>query len=289
MLLYITLSFLLTFFLFLEIFLVKKRCTYWLYIFSFFLFCLSFLRWRVGTDWDSYYEIYLHPELYANMETGFMMINSIGKNYFESYTVTLFIQGILLFTFQTAAIKRLSPFPMTTLMLLWGSNFCGIFFVRQSVSTAILLFSIVMIRDRRLLAFLVLVFLAGLIHRSAFAFLPAYWIYQFHFSNRRAVLAIVCGILIGSIIDFSDYFSSIGSFLGGMYEAKIEGYMSRGADMSFNAGQTAAQLYMRSMLGRLLLLLLFVLFIKKKHKITIGGGCSTYLPSLSFYYRFSVV
>ena len=200
-----------------------------------------------------------------------MMINSIGKNYFESYTVTLFIQGILLFTFQTAAIKRLSPFPMTTLMLLWGSNFCGIFFVRQSVSTAILLFSIVMIRDRRLLAFLVLVFLAGLIHRSAFAFLPAYWIYQFHFSNRRAVLAIVCGILIGSIIDFSDYFSSIGSFLGGMYEAKIEGYMSRGADMSFNAGQTAAQLYMRSMLGRLLLLLLFVLFIKKKHKITIGG------------------
>lgn len=56
-----------------------------------FLFCLSFLRWRVGTDWDSYYEIYLHPELYANMETGFMMINSIGKNYFESYTVTLFI------------------------------------------------------------------------------------------------------------------------------------------------------------------------------------------------------
>ena len=107
------------------------------------------------------------------------------------------------------------------------------------------------IRDRRLLAFLVLVFLAGLIHRSAFAFLPAYWIYQFHFSNRRAVLAIVCGILIGSIIDFSDYFSSIGSFLGGMYEAKIEGYMSRGADMSFNAGQTAAQLYMRSMLGRL--------------------------------------
>ena len=119
--------------------------------------------------------------------------------------------------------------------------------------------------------------------------MPAYWIYQFHFSNRRAVLAIVCGILIGSIIDFSDYFSSIGSFLGGMYEAKIEGYMSRGADMSFNAGQTAAQLYMRSMLGRLLLLLLFVLFIKKKHKITIGGVCSTYLPSLSFYYRFSVV
>ncbi|MBX9057734.1 hypothetical protein HCH01_11175 [Parabacteroides distasonis] len=55
------------------------------------MFCLSFLRWRVGTDWDSYYEIYLHPELYANMETGFMMINSIGKNYFESYTVTLFI------------------------------------------------------------------------------------------------------------------------------------------------------------------------------------------------------
>ncbi len=99
MLLYITLSFLLTFFLFLEIFLVKKRCTYWLYIFSFFLFCLSFLRWRVGTDWDSYYEIYLHPELYANMETGFMMINSIGKYYFESYTVTLFIQGILLFYF----------------------------------------------------------------------------------------------------------------------------------------------------------------------------------------------
>jgi hypothetical protein len=52
-----------------------------------------------------------------------MMINSIGKNYFESYTVTLFIQGILLFTFQTAAIKRLSPFPMTTLMLLWDQTF----------------------------------------------------------------------------------------------------------------------------------------------------------------------
>lgn len=152
---------------------------------------------------------------------------------------------------------------MTTLMLLWGSNFCGIFFVRQSVSTAILLFSIVMIRDRRLLAFLVLVFLAGLILRSAFAFLPAYWIYQFHFSNRRAVLAIVCGILIGSIIDFSDYFSSIGSFLGGMYEAKIEGYMSRGADMSFNAGQTAAAI-VYAFHARAFALITFVCLVYKK-------------------------
>lgn len=272
MLFYIAVSLFMFISSFLEVFVYRKKLIPLFYFVSFVLFSVSFLRWNIGTDWDGYHEIYLHPELFENMEVGFMMINITVKQFFNSYTVALFIQGAILFVFQTAAIKQLSPYPMTTLMLLWGSSFCGIFFVRQSVSTALLLFSIVMIRDRHLLAFLVLVFLASLLHRSALFFLPAYWIYHLHFSNKRAVLAIACGMLIGSLIDFADYFGTIGSLLGGMYETKIDGYMSRGADMSFNSGQTAAQLYIRTMLGRLFLLLLFVVFIKRKYKMTIGGG-----------------
>lgn len=272
MLFYIAVSLLMVISSFLEVFVCRKKLMPLFYIISFVLFSVSFLRWNVGTDWDGYHEIYLHPEQYEDMEVGFMVLNITVKQFFDSYTMALFIQGAILFVFQTAAIKQLSPYPMTTLMLLWGSSFCGIFFVRQSVSTAILLFSIVMIRDRHLLAFLVLVFLASLLHRSALFFLPAYRIYHLHFSNKRAVLAIACGMLIGSLIDFADYFGTIGSLLGGMYEIKIDGYMRRGADMSFNSGQTAAQLYIRTMLGRLFLLLLFVVFIKRKYKMTIGGG-----------------
>ncbi len=41
-------------------------------------------------------------------------------------------------------------------------------------------------------------------------------------------------------IEFADFFGAIGSLLSGMYETKIDGYMSRGVDMSFNSRQTAA-------------------------------------------------
>lgn len=270
--LYIVISIFLIISAFLEVFIIKKRCILLFYFISFFLFCLSFLRWGVGTDWETYYWIYQHLELFDYMEAGFLTINDIAKNIFGSYTIALFLQGALIFSFQTAAIKQLSPYPLTTLMLLWGSGFGGIFFVRQSISVAILLFSIVMIRDKRLLAFLTLVFFATFFHRAALAFLPAYWIYHLRFSTRRAMLAIACGILVGTFMEFAGNFSTIGSLLGGMYETKLEGYISKGADLNTNSGQTAAQLHIRSMSGRIFLLFIFILFMQKKYKRTIGNG-----------------
>ena len=211
---YIITSFLLLLFSFIEIFLPKKiNATILFYFTSLGLFLLSFLRWDVGTDWDSYMFIYNYAESFDYMERGFILINIVAKKIFDSYTMALFLQAAILFTFQTIAVKKISPLPMTTLMIMWGTDFCNVFFVRQSVAISLLFFSILAIRYRKIGLFLLLVLLATSIHRASLAFLPAYWLYYWNISKKQIIIFFVISLICGSLFSVASVFENFGTFL----------------------------------------------------------------------------
>ena len=209
--------------------------------------------------------IYNYAESFDYMERGFILINIVAKKIFDSYTMALFLQAAILFTFQTIAVKKISPLPMTTLMIMWGTDFCNVFFVRQSVAISLLFFSILAIRYRKIGLFLLLVLLATSIHRASLAFLPAYWLYYWNISKKQIIIFFVISLICGSLFSVASVFENFGTFLGGMYETKIEGYMSRGSDFSYNESMSATESYIRSIFGKIFLLLLFLLFINKKY------------------------
>ena len=253
-----------------------KKGKVWLYAISFILWTFSFIRWEVGTDWTSYYMIYEDCDYIDWYEWGFLMLNRLVKHTVDNYSVLLAIFGGILFYFQTKAIKALSVLPLATLFILWGTNLGNVFFVRQSVAMAILLYSITKIEQHRLKDYLILVVGATLIHAASLAFLPAYWIYHRKFTFLQITIAFVASIALGSI-GGAFIWGNLGNLLGGVYASKIESYMDAGADATFNTGMSAVDLYIRSVGGKLVLIVIFYLLIAKRYIERVRGMMNLFL------------
>lgn len=276
MLFFVTTTLILLFVSFQEIGGTLKRSKRWIYFISCALWVFSFIRWEVGTDWDSYYEIYEECDYIEWYEWGFLMLNRLVKHTVDNYSVLLVILGGILFYFQTKAVKALSILPLTTLFILWGTNLGNVFFVRQSVAIAILLYSITQIEKHNLKNFLLLVIGATLIHAASIAFLPAYWIYNYKFTFIQIAIAFAVSIALGEI-GGAFIWGNLGSMLGGAYESKIEAYMDAGADATFNEGMSATDLYIRSIGGKLLLFVLFFFLVAKRYKEKVRGMMNLFL------------
>ena len=280
MVLYIVLTVLLLSLSFYELFCnppaIRKR--YLFYSISFILWIVSFLRWDVGTDWDAYLGIYEDCNYITWYEPGFIFLNRIVKNSVDEYTVLLAVLGGVLFLFQTKAIQSLSLFPLTTLFILLGTNLCNIFFVRQSVATAIILYSVVQIEQRNLWKYLLLIAVATSIHAASLAFLPAYWIYHCKFTIKQILLAFGISIVLGSA-GGAFIWGGVGDILGGIYSHKIEGYMAQGEEATFNAGMDAGMLYIRSLGGKIISIALFILLIGNKYKEKTNGMLNLFIFS----------
>ena len=196
--------------------------------------------------------------------------------------------GSILFYYQTKTIKELSFLPITTLFILWGTNLGNIFFVRQSIAVTLLLYSIVQIEKRNVKGFLLIVFGATLIHASSISFLPAYWIYHHRFTLIQVVLAFSLSMVLGSV-GGTYLWGNLGKLLGGIYAAKIEGYMASGADAAYNEGMSAADLYIRSIGGKLVLIFMFSLLIAKEFEEEARGLINLFLfASIMLPITFSV-
>lgn len=243
---------------------------------SFVMWITSFIRWEVGTDWYPYYEIFNNCYHIDHYEWGFITLNRIVKNTTNNYSLLLAILGGILFYFQAKAIKILSILPILTLLLLWGTNLGNIFFVRQSVATSILLYAIIYIESKSLIKYLIFIFIATLIHASSIAFLPAYWIYHYRFSKTNILIASIISISLGSI-GGSYIWGNLGNILGGIYQAKIEGYMSSGSEMVYNESMNATDLYIRTVGGKVILILFFLFFIQEEYKEKTKGMINLFL------------
>lgn len=179
-----------------------------------FFLVLSAIRWERGTDWSPYYEYFISIQsidLGSNdrFELGYKYLNYIVNLISDNYTVFLAICALIVYAFQKKAILNFSflnlkrsinqdvnlkyenEYPMTMLLIIWTLYLGNVFVVRSTIAYIILFFSIIYIRERRLLLFLVFVTIAALFHRSAIIFLPAYYLYHIRLNKRLIVLVIM--------------------------------------------------------------------------------------------------
>ena len=101
MLFFVTTTLILLFVSFQEIGGTLKRSKRWIYFISCALWVFSFIRWEVGTDWDSYYEIYEECDYIEWYEWGFFFFFFLVKHTVDNYLVLFFILGGIFFYFQT--------------------------------------------------------------------------------------------------------------------------------------------------------------------------------------------
>lgn len=219
-------------------------------IFSGFLFTLSFIRWQTGTDWITY-EFFFNniTEWFGDSEYewGFARLNELVKIIFDNYSILLFILGLIIFIFQTQAIYHFSCYPLTSLWLLWCISLGNVFFVRQTVATMLLFYSIRFIQKNKFYYFVFFIFLAMLFHRTSIVFVFAWWVYRTRISISRMfimiLLSIVFSFLIGIII------GKLGEALGGIFQQKVDVYFAD-SDATYGMEVSKEMLVVRAVINK---------------------------------------
>lgn len=264
---YFIIFFILGLFSILEVFYFKKKESYRIFIFfSFILFFLSFVRWENGADWSYYYSFFKKSNIWfldSEFEFGFARINEFVRIYFNNFSILLFFLGGILFLFQTKAIINFSPYPITSIFLLWSVSFGNIFFVRQTIATVILFYSVRFIQEKRIIPFFLLIMLAILFHRSSLIFFFAYWIYHLKLRPITMFLLVLICLIISYL--FSNLIIHNLGNLDGVLGEKLKYYVSHRKE-TFGMKASLNEIAIRAFLNRLLLLLLFLLPFEKQFK-----------------------
>lgn len=170
--------------------LISKRLLFVPFLCLFFLSCL---RWERGTDWNSYLSLFeeAHNAFYLlAFEPGFYYLNLFVKINTDNYTILLMVEAFIIYALHFYVIKRYSISPMVSVLIWFGFYMGSIFFVRFHIALAITLFSFIYIMDRKFWKFLICIFIATLFHRTAFLFIPAYFIYTKNFSRLQLLFGV---------------------------------------------------------------------------------------------------
>lgn len=237
------------------------------YYITFLLFILSFIRWETGTDWRNYFYTFKYATSIDNViaveEIGFRFLNFIIRSFSENYTIFLFFTSIILYFFKYPILYKLSEVPILTIFMTFSLYLGDIFYVRQALAGAILLFSLKYIFRKEFFKFSIFVIASTLIHSTAIIFLPAYYIINHLKMNKRKyvlffIIAVIVSIFIQAIL------IKLSLFFPDNYFNKVNYYLSQ-LDNNFNYknGKSKIEILISASLNRVFLLGVFYSFRKK--------------------------
>lgn len=292
MLLYYFIFIILLFLAYIEILSNNKRFSQGFFFFIIIIFfILSFIRWETGTDWDNYYFPFQRIKIpwesltdeYSNFELGMMFLYNLAKTLSNSYTMMLFIEGLILYSTLSYAITKYSIYPIFSILMYYTMSLAGIFFVRQNIAMCILLCAIPYIINRKFIKFCLVVIIASLIHRTALFFLIAYPLFYKYYDLKRILFLLIfftiIGIAIGKILII--YLSSLNL---GIITAKLNAYLLAGSNESYTT-YSATSVLIRGLINRSFLIVLYLSILEKyriKDKI-LNGFINLNLLGVIFY------
>ncbi|SHG27087.1 EpsG family protein [Flavobacterium segetis] len=263
---YITIFIILCFFSFIEGQNLDRRITsYFYFLFCFFFFILSFIRWETGTDWKNYFEYFQNARntLEENdpFEWGFGLLIRIVSFFTDNYSVFLFVAGLLLFAFQSMAIKKLSPYPIMSLLFLWSIQFANILFVRQWIAVVILAYSVKFVKNRKIFPFILLVILAASFHRTSLLFFLSWWIYNLKISKKKMIVILILSISFSVIL--AKVIEIVSGGLGSIVQAKIDMYLSADYNQETNEDLGLVSIIIKGFVNKFLILFTSFYFYDK--------------------------
>ena len=144
---------------------------------------ISGLRYNVGADYIGYEFLfdeqpYLDESIGMTMELGYTnlvnYLNMLGLGAWSFFTISAFLTYILFFH----SFKYYKPLLYLGIFffITYGFYFFSFNGVRQAIAVSALAAGMVYIREKKLIPFLILIVLGGLIHKSLFLFAPLYFV-----------------------------------------------------------------------------------------------------------------
>ena len=211
----------------------KKRVEWWMVIISILpMFLLFVLRNKViGTDTSGYVRLFMEtiPKYSFNEilqgkttsnEIGFSLYLKLISLITSNYTIFFLFNGIIIF----GALLHFSykhtnnRFVFFFLYVTLGTYNFALTGLRQALAMSICLLAVELVSKRKLIPFLLCIFLASLFHKSAWIFLIVYpLVYLKKYDWMFFVYAIIAGFFILGFSFFQELFNS---FLG--YDYNIE-------------------------------------------------------------------
>ncbi len=171
-----------------------------------FLFAFGGLRFEVGTDWDSYLDVFeavAQGESFADMreEAGFLGLVFVFQLFSKSYPAFIFSLFVLSLSVKLYAIFRFKADIVVALIV----YFCSVFLIydvnglRQGLALGFALCAGWYAVKSRVYSFIIAMALAISVHTVALVALPIYWLANVNWFNRQRI-RLRCGIAAGAVV-----------------------------------------------------------------------------------------
>ena len=160
---------------------------------------VSALCYEVGTDWPIYHEYF-----YMINEGGdkfneplFNLLNRVIYLFTRESWWLFAVCAIIAcyFTFRAFMDQSINPAYSILIFVISGDYFNSQNQIRQAIAMAIFLYAMKYIKSRQLIKYIVFVIVAGMIHASAFIYLPVYFLYGRKI-NAKLLATIYVGITV---------------------------------------------------------------------------------------------
>tara|TARA_R100001369_G_scaffold69766_2_gene97397 strand:+ start:3287 stop:4396 length:1110 start_codon:yes stop_codon:yes gene_type:complete len=217
------------------------------------LVIVSGLRYNVGADYPGYSYLYKEQPYYDDaigmeIEYGFIFIvdtlNNIGLEVWAFFTLTAFITYF--FLFYSFKNYKSQLYLGVFLFITYGFYFFSFNGVRQALAMSALAVAVAFIQERKLVPFVGIILIGGLMHKSLFLFLPLYFVLEkirlskyiwygafilslgLHFLPMASILNIssIFSVMADSQIDYSNFLEDTNSDLNVTGSLTL-GYLAR--------------------------------------------------------------
>ncbi|PKW20294.1 EpsG family protein [Flavobacterium lindanitolerans] len=135
-------------------------------------------------SWDYIYNSFIEYYKYGmGKDPGYLLFQKIIQIFADNYQIYLFVVAILFFSALGSFIYKNTKtvFDAMLAFIIYSVLFYSFFSItgiRQTIATAAALYAYELIKNKKMIRFLILIFLASTIHKSVLIFIPFYFIAQ---------------------------------------------------------------------------------------------------------------
>ncbi len=249
----------------------SKAANYVFSILAFAILCsIGGLRFQVGQDWESYTSFFNNIESIKNtpndkFEVGFTVLTYLLKKISDNTQFFIFVIFLTAFSIKFWIYKKFSTNIFISLIIYVYTIFViyDLNGMRQGVAIGLTLASLPCIIRKKLIPFLIIVFLASFFHKSALVFIPFYWLSRIKLSNKMLVFFLFIVLLIA--VPLRDFFSTSDFFFNLMDTedfGKYYTYVTDDVNFVLNVEIISFTVFQR--------LIIFIGFLFYFHKININ-------------------
>ncbi|MGG6544655.1 UNVERIFIED_CONTAM: EpsG family protein [Prevotella sp. 15_C9] len=180
-------------------------------------------------------------------EIGFRYLMKICGLVSSSFVFFLFVYGLLWLCGYIKVMKSYSPYIILSILFLVVGNFNqSIFVIRQHLAIVVVFLSYKYIIEKKLLKYLLIIFLAFMLHQATIIVLPLYFLY--HVNGRKKIILTIISCAVFIYFNFAYFLAKMGTEVLQGYASYVESDIKTNSTLSFIIG---------------IELLLYILILKK--------------------------